>query len=207
MFIDLSTGGISWREVYRLAITFVVPRPIALVSSLSPDGIRNLAPYSFFNLVSGNPPVLMVCPALTQEAGEKDTLRNIRAVKEFVVAVVTEDMARAMNECSAPLPPEKDEFLHSGLTPLPASRVRASLVKESPVNVECRLREIISMGEQPGAGQVIFGNLLAIHVEDTVLSSRDGLVDPLKLAAVGRLGRNGYCRTSGVFEMPRPQQK
>jgi flavin reductase (DIM6/NTAB) family NADH-FMN oxidoreductase RutF len=123
MLIDLSQPERSWQDVYRLCVTFVTPRPIALVSTVSADGARNLAPFSFFNMVSANPPVMMVCPARTRDGAQEDTLVNIEATGEFVVATVTADLAEPMNRASAPYPPDVDEFVKAGLTALPAQRV------------------------------------------------------------------------------------
>ncbi len=204
MFLDTRKYGTNWRDIYKLAISFVQPRPIALVSTLSADVVRNLAPFSFYNMVSANPPVVMFAPSLRRDGSGKDTLHNIEAVGEFVVATVTESIASAMNKCSVDHPPDVDEFAVSGLTPEPARFVRAALVGESPVNMECNLVEIKRFGKQPGAGSVIFGQIVAIHVDDRVLA-RDGAVDAAKLKAIGRMGRSTYCRTNDTFDMPRPK--
>jgi flavin reductase (DIM6/NTAB) family NADH-FMN oxidoreductase RutF len=209
MFLDLedqagSSDPLAARDLYRLAITFVVPRPIAFVSSISAEGRRNLAPFSFYNWVSANPPVLVVCPALKRDGAMKDTLANILETREFVVASVTEEIAERMNQCSAPYPRGVDEFVESGLTPRPATKVRAALVGESPVNLECRLRGHVSFGNHGGAGQAIFGDVLAIHVDDAILAA-DGHVDEQKLRAIGRLGRHGYTRTLDVFDLAPPR--
>lgn len=203
MFIDVANSGDSWRDVYRLAISFVTPRPIALVSTKSPDGVRNLAPFSFFNMVSANPPVLIVCPSRDRNKGKKDTLVNIEATRQFVVATVTRALADKMNLCSAPYAPDVDEFEKSGLTPAPASQVRPDLVAESPVNCECELDRIVDYGDQTGAGAVIFGRIVAVHVDDDYLAD-DGLLDPEKLQTIGRMGRLTYCATTKRFDLPRP---
>lgn len=195
--------GQSWQEVYRLCITAITPRPIGFVSTLSRDGTRNLAPFSFFNMVSANPPVLMFCPGQRRDGTDKDTLVNAVETGEFVVSVVTEDMTERMNACAFDYPPEIDEFEMTGLTPGPSTLVRPSLVVDSPVNLECCLLEVRRFGNQPGAGAVVFGEIVAIHVDDDVLA-KDGLIDPLKLKAVGRLGRLTYCRVRDVFDLPRP---
>jgi flavin reductase (DIM6/NTAB) family NADH-FMN oxidoreductase RutF len=203
MLIDLSQPERSWQDVYRLCVTFVTPRPIALVSTVSADGARNLAPFSFFNMVSANPPVMMVCPARTRDGGKKDTLVNIETTGEFVVATVTADLAEPMNRASAPYPPDVDEFVKAGLTALPAHRVQAARVAESPVNCECVLERIIDYGDQPGAGAVVLGKIVAIHVDDALLAP-DGLLDDAKLRTIGRLGRGSYTHTSDRFDLPRP---
>lgn len=204
MFIDASSGECSWQDVYRLCVTFIVPRPIALVSTVSADGVRNLAPFSFYNMVSAHPPVVMFAPGLRRDGGRKDTLVNVEATGEFVVATVSEAIAEAMNQCSASLPPEGDEFAYSGLTPRPARRVKPALVGESPVNIECRLLDIIRFGDRAGAGHAVFGEVLALHLDDAILAA-DGLCDPHRLQAIGRLGRFTYARTTDVFDLPRPR--
>ena len=203
MFMDARSYGANWRDIYKLAISFIQPRPIALVSTLSVDAVRNLAPFSFYNMVSANPPVVMFAPSCRRDATAKDSLHNVEALGEFVVAAVTERLAEQMNQCSFEYPPNTDEFVASGLTPVPAKLVRPWLVGESPVNIECTLVEIKRFGKQAGAGSVVFGQILAIHVEDRVLAP-DGLVDPRKLKAIGRMGRDTYTRTGNTFDLPRP---
>jgi flavin reductase (DIM6/NTAB) family NADH-FMN oxidoreductase RutF len=202
MLIDLAQTDRSWQDIYRLIISFVNPRPIALVSTIAADGTRNLAPFSFYNMVSANPPIGMVCPSRKRGGEKKDTQRNIEATGEFVVAAVTMAMAEKQNQASAAYPPEVDEFAAAGFTPLPATRVRPALVAESPVNCEYALERIVEFGEAPGAGAVIFGHLLAIHVDERCLAA-DGLCDPDKLQTIGRMGRDGYCRTTDRFDLPR----
>jgi flavin reductase (DIM6/NTAB) family NADH-FMN oxidoreductase RutF len=206
VYIDIEHGDKTWQQVYQLATTYVNPRPIAFISSLSANGVRNLAPFSFFNMVSANPPIMMVCPSRTRDGGKKDTQVNIEATGEFVVAIVTEAMVDAMNQASAPYPPEVDEFVMAGFTPGPARIVRPPLVLESPVNTECVLDRIVEYGDQAGAGAVIFGRMVAIHVNDAYLAD-DGLLDPEKLRTVGRLGRGSYSKTTDRFDLSRATVK
>lgn len=201
MFIDLSATEHSWRAMHRLYLSFVQPRPIALASTTDEQGLPNLAPFSFYNMMSANPPVIVFSPALNRHSQPKDTLRNIRATGEFVIATVTEAIAERMNICSTEFAPGVSEFEQSGLTPLPARKVRAMLVWESPVNIECRLRQIVSLGDSPGAGQAIFGDVLAVHVDEAVLLAGDMVCDPLKLAAIGRMGGDLYGRTTNPFSL------
>lgn len=205
MYIDTREHESDWQRTYRLLITFIQPRPIALVSTLSQDGVRNLAPFSLYNLVSANPPVVMVAPSFRRDRSSKDTLRNVEAAGEFVVATVTQAIVERANQCAYEYPPDIDEFDKSGLTPAPASLVGPPLVKESPVNIECSLVEIKRFGDQPGSGSVIFGRILAIHVDDYLLAD-DGLIDPDKLEAIGRMGRCTYVRTTEHFDLPLPTQ-
>ncbi len=203
MFLDVASGQTDWRDVYKLCIGFINPRPIALVSTIDAAGVANLAPFSFYNMVSGRPPVLMVCPSTRRDKTQKDTWRNIEESGEFVVAVVTESIAEPMVRCAADLPPGQSEFAFSGLTPQPARVVRAPLVRESPVNIECRLRQIVRFSTEPGAGCVIFGDIVALHVADWILGP-DGAVDPHRLRTVGRLGGKWYCNVTEPYELDVP---
>lgn len=201
MFIDLASTEHSWRAMHRLYLSFVQPRPIAFASTVDEHDRPNLAPFSFYNMLSANPPVVVFSPALNRNGGPKDTLRNIQATGEFVIATVTEPIAERMNICSTEFEHGVSEFERSGLTPLPARRVRARLVQESPVNIECRLRQIVSLGDQPGAGQAVFGDVLAVHVDDAVLVPGDMVCDPARLRAVARMGGDLYARTTDRFSL------
>ncbi|HPF39847.1 MAG TPA: flavin reductase family protein, partial [Phycisphaerae bacterium] len=201
MYIDLANTEHSWRAMHRLYLSFVQPRPIALASTLSADGRPNLAPFSFYNMMSANPPVVLFCPAINRHGNKKDTLANIEATGEFVIATVTEPIAERMNICSTEFPHGESEFERSGLTSAPANKVRAMLVQESPVNIECRLRQVVSLGTGSGGGQVVFGDIVAVHVDDSVLSDGDMTCDAAKLKAVGRMGGNLYSRTTDLFSL------
>jgi flavin reductase (DIM6/NTAB) family NADH-FMN oxidoreductase RutF len=192
-------------DIYRLMVGSIVPRPIAFVSSLDAAGVRNLAPFSFFMGVGSNPPCLAVSTVLRapEAGGRKDTLNNIERTREFVVNIVSEDIAEAMNRTAAEVPPEVDEFALAGLTPLPGERVGAPRVAESPVQMECRLIEIIPTGSQPGAGILVLGEILLLHVRaDLVEGFR---IDPDRLRAVGRMGGMSYARTRDRFDLERPR--
>jgi flavin reductase (DIM6/NTAB) family NADH-FMN oxidoreductase RutF len=201
--IDAVAG--EWREVYRRLVEIVVPRPIALVSSVDAEGRPNLAPFSFFTVVSANPPHVAFAPLRSGRSGaKKDTLRNVEAVGEFVVGVVTEELAERVNTASAALPHGVSEFAHAGLTPRPAELVRAPLIAESPVNVECRLAEIRTYGEGGGAGSLIVGRVVLVHVAERVRAA-DGRIDPELLRAVGRMGGEEWVRTRDRLTLPRPE--
>jgi flavin reductase (DIM6/NTAB) family NADH-FMN oxidoreductase RutF len=192
-----------WREVYHVLTDVVQPRPIAFVSTLAADGTPNLAPFSFYNAVSGNPPFVVFSPQLRGRDGtKKDTLANVEATGEFVVATVTEAIAAAMNLTSAELPPEVSEWDVGGFTPLPSEQVGPPRVAESPVNMECRVHQIISLGDGPGAGNLVIGRVLLIHVADEILVN--GRVASERLRAVGRMGGSRYAKTDSTFDMTRP---
>jgi flavin reductase (DIM6/NTAB) family NADH-FMN oxidoreductase RutF len=203
MYVDATTDQLHWREIYRLCIGFVNPRPIALVSTVSPDGKHNLAPFSFYNMISANPPVVVFGPSIRRDGSPKHTLINVEATQEFVIATVTTDIAESMVKCAADLPYGESEFDFSGLTPVPAACVKPSLVKEAKVNIECKLWQIIKTGDAPGSGCITFGNIVAIHLADDILDDH-GRIDPHKLRTVGRLGGQWYCDVTAPYEMDIP---
>jgi len=191
------------RNIYKLMIGSIVPRPIAFVSTVSLDGIRNLAPFSFFTGVSASPPVVCFCPVRRATDGQmKDTLHNVQATGEFVVNIVSEDFAAQMNLCSADFPPEVDEFEMSGLTPLASDLVRPPRVRESRVQMECKVLQIVEVGAGPLGASVVLGQVLRFHVTDELYE--DFRIDPDKLRAIGRMGGPTYARTADRFDMPRP---
>lgn len=204
MYIDATAPTFDWRGSYKFFLGCVNPRPIALVSTRAPDGRLNLAPFSFFNMVSASPPVLMFSCALNRHRERKHTHINIDQTREFVVAIVSEAIAPQMVRCGAELPYGESEFEFSGLTPAPATQVGAPLVKEAPANIECRLRQVISMGDQPGAGQVIFGDIVALHINDVVLKDTRDAVDPHRMRTVGRLGEAYYSTVTEPYALHIP---
>lgn len=204
MFVDVQAGKLPWREIYKLCISFINPRPIALVATRDRDGTFNLAPYSFYNMVCANPPVVFVSCGMKRDGGLKDTLRNVEQSHEFVVATVVPAIAERMVQCAAALPYGESEFAFAGLTPKAATTVGAPLVAESPVNIECTLREIKTIGSGPGSANLLFGNIQAIHVDDAVLDDA-GVADPHKLGNVGRLGASWYANVASPYEMKIPE--
>jgi flavin reductase (DIM6/NTAB) family NADH-FMN oxidoreductase RutF len=193
------------REFYRILIGAVAPRPIAWVSTLS-DGHLNLAPFSFFNVVSARPPLLGFSPSLRQVGSRpapKDTLRNIRETGEFVVNVVTFAVAEAMNLTSGDYESSINEFELAKLTTRPSRVVRPPQVAESPVSFECKLERIIDFGSEPPSGSLVIGEIVCVHLEDGVL--KEGRLDGDLLDLVGRMGGTQYSRTTERFEMKRPE--
>jgi len=200
----IDPAQLEYNDIYKLMIGIIVPRPIAFVSTIDAAGVRNLAPFSYFTACGSNPPV--VCFSTSVRAGarsHKDTLRNVEATGEFVVNVVSEEFAAQMNATAAEVPPEVDEFVLSGLTPLASDLVKPPRVAESKVQMECRLHQIVTVSEKPGGGILVLGEVLRFHVLESLL---DGYrIDPDKLNAIGRMGGPNYVRTHDRFEMQRPK--
>jgi flavin reductase (DIM6/NTAB) family NADH-FMN oxidoreductase RutF len=194
------------REAYQWMVGTILPRPIAWVSTIAPDGRTNLAPFSFFQGVTANPPTLMFVPVNSRDGTKKDTVRNIELVPEFVVNLVPRSLAEAMNKTSALLPYGESEFETYGIAAAPSSRVRPPRVAEAPVAFECSLQQVVPIGSGPLAANVIFGNILVAHVSDGVLGA-DGQADVRKLDLVGRLGGEDYTTTRDIFSMVRPDRR
>lgn len=192
---------------YKLLIGCIVPRPIALVSSMSPDGRLNLAPFSFFNGIGSDPMTLLFCPVNRPDGGKKDTLRNVDlpaegGLGEFVVSVATEAYARRVAAAAEPLPYGESEFELAGLTPAPSTRVRPPRVAESPVCFECRTRQVIRLNPGvAGGGNIVIGEVVHVYAADEIIDDRFR-ADPSKLGAIGRMGGQSYCTTRDRFDMP-----
>lgn len=193
----------SSADIYRVMIRAIVPRPIAWVSTISEDGLANVAPFSFFTAITTNPPTLCFAPGRrTNGGGKKDTLRNIEATGEFVVNVVTEALAEKMNRTATDFPSGVSEFDEVGLTATPSQLLGAPRVAESPVSFECRRYDVVHIGPSGvGGGALVIGEIVMIHVDESIVS--DGKIDPERLAAVGRLGGMEYTRTRDRFTMVR----
>jgi len=201
----LLPGDLDPAATNALLCAGVSPRPIALASTASPAGARNLAPFSFFNAFGSNPPMVAFAPNRRARDGSvKHTYLNATATGEFVIAAVSHAMLQQMNLASAEYPAEVDEFGKSGLTPVPARFVAPALVAESPFQMECRLHREVELGTGPGSGLMLVGEVLAFHVREEVL--RDGLPQPDLLDLVGRCGGAWYARASGeaLLEVAKP---
>jgi len=202
--VIIDPTAIPATTMYRVLIGSVVPRPTAFVSTVSTDGVLNLAPFSFFNAFCADPPVVGFGPVWRNPP--KDTIRNIRETKEFVVNVVGEDIAEAMNVCSGEYPPEVDEFSLSTLTPVMSVVVKPPRVKESQINMECSLMQIIDFSEKPQGGSLVLGKIVRMHVDDAIIDA-SYKIDADKLRAIGRMGGPDYTRTRDRFAMTRPETK
>ncbi len=201
MLLDFSQ--LPARDVYGWMTSAIVPRPIAWVSTISAAGRTNLAPFSFFQGVTSNPPTLMFVPVNNRDGQPKDTLRNLREVPEFVVQVVPFALAETMNACAATLPYGESEFEKFGIAATPSTRVRPPRVAAAPVAFECTLHQVVDVGEGPLAAHVVFGRIQLMHVADTVLGA-DRRIDAGKLDLIGRLSGDWYCRTTERFVVKRP---
>jgi len=201
MIIDVATTEVV--KVYHALVDVVTPRPIAWVTTVDGQGRVNLAPFSFFNAFGANPPVVVFSPTVRRNRTKKDTLRNLEVVDEFVLNAATEDLALEVNQTSKELPYGQSEAEYSGLTLQPSIKVRPPRVAESPVHLECRVRQFVSIGDGPIAANLVIGEVLLIHIDESVLDSA-GRVDPRKLRTIGRLGGDCYCRSTELFEMERP---
>jgi len=199
--IDVATASVV--AVYQAIVDTVTPRPIAWVTSIDLAGRVNLAPFSFFNAFGANPPVVVFSPTRRRDGSLKDTLRNVEATAEFVLNSAVVSLADQVNLSSAELPPGQSEVELTGLTLQPSVKVKAPRIAESPVHMECKLRQIIPVGNGPISANLIIGEVLLIDIADHLLDG-NGRVDPCKLGTIARLGGDYYCRTTDLFEMKRP---
>lgn len=200
--MEFNPATLDANTVYRLLVGSIVPRPIAWISTLSADGIANLAPYSFFTVASCNPPVLSVTQVNPRDRLSKDTLANLKATGACVVNMVSAALAEAMNATCADYPPGISEFTAAGIARAPSAVVAPDGVADSPVRFECRLRQVIEVSAEPSGGTMMLLDVVHIHVADHVLAN--GVIDPHLLAAVGKMGGNGYTHTRERFDLIRP---
>ncbi|MGJ7457792.1 flavin reductase family protein [Halomonas sp. MA07-2] len=198
----LEENTLSSGKIYRLFSGSICPRPIAWVSTLDAAGNANLAPFSFFNVVSVNPPVLGFSPLLDGDANPKDTIRNLGEVPECVVHISGEGLVEEMNATSAGLAHGDDEFLHAGLEKVAMAGVSVPRVVGAPVAFGCRLREIIRFGDQPLAGNLVLAEVISIHVDDAIWNGRHVSLEGLR--PIGRMAGNDYARCTDLFEVERP---
>jgi flavin reductase (DIM6/NTAB) family NADH-FMN oxidoreductase RutF len=199
--VTLTPGELHPREAYRLLVSIVVPRPIAWVSTLGADGSHNLAPFSFFNVVGGTPPTVMV--SVGQRAGRpKDTLRNVQETGEFVVHLANEALAARLNLTSGEWPYDADEFDIAGLARVPSTDVTPSRLLEAPVAMECRSTQIVPVEDTTYT--MILGRVLRYHIREGLIGE-NGLVQALQLGAIARLGGDEYTAIDRTFSLSRPQ--
>ena len=199
--MELDLENVHAERAYPILASLVTPRPIAWVTTLSPDGAVNAAPFSFFNLLGANPPILGFCPGDRPEGGPKDTVRNVRSGHEFVVNLVDEELAEAMNKTAASLPYGEDELKLAGLTAAPSSVVRPPRIAESPASLECAEWGTL----QIGGNRLVIGLVKRVHVRDGLFDAETLRIRTERFFPVGRMASpDWYCRTGERFEMRRP---
>jgi flavin reductase (DIM6/NTAB) family NADH-FMN oxidoreductase RutF len=200
MELDLETKFAD--HAYSILASLVTPRPIAFVTTISPDGKINAAPFSFFNLLGADPPILAIAPGDRDDGTPKDTARNIRLTHEFVVNLVDEAIAEAMNKCSASLPYGENELTHAGLHPIASSVVKPPRIAESPASLECKEWGTLQIGDN----RVVIGLIRRLNLRDELFDAETNRVRSDKLLVIGRMASpNWYCRTRDRFEMIRPK--
>ncbi len=201
--MEIDPATLTARERYLLMIATILPRPIAWVATLAPNGIPNLAPFSFFTGICANPMTVCFAPVNDRNGKKKDTLINIELTKQFTVNIVNERNSVKMNRTSAPYPYGVNEFEKTETTPLPSVKVRPPRVKESPVAYECELLQIVRIGEGPLAGNLVVGQVVYFHCADSIYNN--GHIRHQDINAVGRMEGAWYARTNDAFELPRPE--
>lgn len=207
MILDLKELTTMERQYYLQHV--IAPRPICFASTIDKDGKVNLSPFSFFNLFSSNPPVIIFSPSRrARDNSTKHSLQNVMEVPEVVINIVTYDMVQQVSLASCEYPKGVDEFTKAGFTKEPATLVRPPMVKESKVKLECKVMEIKSLGEEGGAGQLVICEVLRMHIDDSLLSP-DKKLDQTKIELVARLGGDWYCRVTSdnLFQVPKPNIK
>jgi len=193
-------------KLHHYLLGAIGPRPIAFASTVDADGNDNLAPFSFFNVFSANPPIMIFSPARSGRTNEtKDTYNNIKVVPEVVINVVNYDIVQQMSLASSPFAPGVSEFEKAGFTALKSDTIRPKRVAESPVQFECKVIEVKELGNQGGAGNLIFCEVTKIHISEAVLDE-NGSIDQHKIDLVSRMGGNWYCRAdlNSMFEITKP---
>ncbi len=202
--MHINPDTLSGKERYKLMIGSVIPRPIAFVSTKSKDGVLNLAPYSFYTIACFNPMILAFFPIRYKKGDEKkDTFTNIIETEEFVVNVATEDIINELNETSGLYDADVDEFVKAGLTPVESKIVRAPGVKESPVRMECRLYKTLSLGEDEGGSDAIFGRVVHFYADDALIEN--SRIDEKQVKPIARLAGFKYSKLGEIIEIPRPE--
>ena len=209
MIKTINVKSTKTSEVYRYLSNAVTPRPIAFVSTIDKKGNKNLSPFSFFNVFSVNPPILVFSPVRrVRNNTSKDTLDNIKEVNECVVSLVSEEIAQQVSLSSCDFEANVNEFEKAGFTEIESELIRPSRIKESPINFECKVIDVIELGEEGGAGSLVLCEVLKIHIDEKVIDEKDEL-DPLKLNLVSRYGKNWYGKTTkeSLYEIVKPLSK
>ncbi len=208
-FITIEPKELKIPDLHQTLLGLVSPRPIAFASTIDKEGNPNLAPFSFFNVFSSNPPTVIFSPNRSGKTGKnKDTIHNLMDTMEVVINMVNFDIVQQMNVAACEYPADINEFIKSGLTPIESDLVKPFRVKETPAQLECKVEQIITLGSQGGAGNLVVCRVLKIHIDENIIHEKYK-IDPHKIDLVARMGADFYCRASGnaVFEVPKPNQK
>lgn len=205
--MEITPETLEWRDAYKLLVGSILPRPIAFVSTMNENGTANAAPFSFFTAISANPMLICFSPMRRGTDGaKKDTLVNIENTGQFVINIVSNSMAEQMNECAIEFAPDIDEMEESGLTKDPSVKVQAPRIKESLVHLECELYQLLHFGDIPGAGSLVIGKVVHVHVNDELFNH--GRIDTEKLEPIGRMAGNIFTDPlAKTFEMIRKTEK
>ena len=207
--LEINPKDLSTKDLHGYLLSSVGPRPIALVSTIDNEGRPNLSPFSFFNVFSANPPIAIFSPARrVRNNTTKHTLQNAASTKEVVINVVSYPLVEQTSLSSTEYKEGVNEFIKSGLTPVESIQVKPYRVKESPVQMECIVKDIISLGEEGGAGNLVVCEIVKMHISENILNEHHQ-IDPNKIDLVGRMGGNWYCRASNtsLFEVQKPNSK
>ena len=204
--LTLDPKTLPIQKLHQYLLGAVGPRPIAFASTIDAEGNTNLAPFSFFNVFSANPPIMIFSPARSGRTNEtKDTYKNVKLNPEVVINVVNYDIVHQMSLASSPYAPGVSEFEKAGFTALKSDLIRPMRVAESPVQFECKVNEVVELGQEGGAGNLIICEVVKIHINEEVLDS-NGMIDQHKIDLVSRMGGNWYCRAdqNSMFEITKP---
>ena len=201
---DFEPAELSATEIYKLLVNSIAPRPIAFVSTISADGIPNLAPFSYFMIGGVNPPSVAISPTSKRSGELKHTLQNIAATGEYVINIVTYAMREPMNVTSIEFPDGVSEWEESGFVPAPSLKVKPARVAASPISLECRLHQIVTHGSGPLSANYVIGEIVAFRIAAEILDET-GAIDPRKVNAIARLGGDWYARAdeAALFELKR----
>lgn len=205
--LSISPKDISTAQLHGYLLGAVSPRPICFASTLDAQGNVNLSPYSFFNVFSAKPPIMVFSPARrVRDNTVKHTLENVLETKEVVINIVSYSMVQQMSLSSTEYPKGVNEFIKAGFTEIPSELVKPPRVAEAPVQFECKVRDVIALGKEGGAGNLVIAEVVKLHINETILDT-EGKIDPFKIDTVARMGGNWYSRAKeGIFEVPKPLQ-
>lgn len=204
--MTIKPGDVKTAQLHAYLLGSVAPRPICFASTIDSDGNMNLSPFSFFNVFGSKPPILVFSPARrVRDNTIKHTLENVQEMKEVVINIVNYSIVQQMNLASCEYPKDVNEFTKAGFTPIASEMVKPFRVKESPVQLECKVLQVIETGQEGGAGNLVICEMVCMHIDDEVLNA-NGQIDPDKIDLVARMGGDYYCRASGssVFTVPKP---